>query len=146
MDTVDKFVQCINRGDTQGPFVLASDDCMVRFEDMTEMPWVAYIKASEEILASFPDFYFTVSKKVVSGNKISLVKCVVGGTHTGVPFGLSNTPSFPKIKSTGIVVRNDPETFEFTVEGGKIAAFRIIACGEKTGPHGFCNQVAGLVF
>ena len=83
---------------------------------------------------------------MVSGNTISLVDCVVGGTHTGVPYGLSNTPGIPKIKATGIVVLNDPETLEFTVDGGKITAFRIIACGEKTGPHGFYNQVAGLVF
>jgi ketosteroid isomerase-like protein len=83
MDTVDKFLQCIKRGDTQGPFALASDDCMVRFENDMEMPWEAYVKANEEVKASFPDFSISVSKKVVSGNKISLVGCVVSGTHTG---------------------------------------------------------------
>jgi hypothetical protein len=146
MDTVDKLVQCINRGDTQGMLTLASDDCMVSFEAMTEMPWVAYVKAYEDVRASFPDFSMSVFEKVVSGNKISLVDCVFAGTHTGAPFGLWNTPRFPKIKSTGIAVRNDPEILEFTIECGKITAFRLIACGENSGPPGFYNQVAGLVF
>jgi hypothetical protein len=74
------------------------------------------------------------------------VGSVVGGTHTGVPYGLSKTPGFPKIKATGIQVLNDPKTLEYTIEGGKITAFKIFAGGEKTGPPGFYNQVAGLAF
>jgi hypothetical protein len=140
------FVLYINRGDTQDQLALASDDCMVIFEDMPDKPWKTYVKANEDLTASFPDFNISGFEKVVSGNKISLVGCVVGGTHTGVPYGLSDTPGCPKVKATGIAALNDPETLEFTIEGGKITAFRAIAFGEKTGPPGFYNQVAGLVF
>jgi hypothetical protein len=146
MDAVDKLVQCINKGDTQGQLDLASDDCMVSFEDMEDMPWAKYVKVNEDLTASFPDFSISGFKKVVSGNKISLVGCVVGGTHTGVPYGLKEVPGCPKIKAKGITAYNDPETVEATVEGGKITAFRIIAFGENSGPHGFYNKVAGLVF
>jgi hypothetical protein len=145
MDVVDKLVQCINSGDVQGLSALASDDCMVSFEDMPDIPWAAYIKSYEDLTASFPDFSISGFKKVVSGNKISLVGSVVAGTHTGAPYGLSSTPGFPKIKAAGIAVLNDPETLEYIVEGGKITAFNILAGGEKTGPSGFYNQVAGLV-
>lgn len=145
MDVVDKLVQCINSGDVQGLSALASDDCMVSFEDMPDIPWAAYIKSYEDLMASFPDFSISGFKKVVSGNKTSLVGSVVAGTHTGAPYGLSSTPGFPKIKAAGIAVLNDPETLEYIVEGGKITAFNILAGGEKTGPSGFYNQVAGLV-
>jgi ketosteroid isomerase-like protein len=146
MDVVDEVVQCINRGDVEGQLALGSDDCTARFEDMPDMPWAAYVKANADLSASFPDFSISGFKKVVSGNKISLVDCVVAGTHTGVPFGLPNTPGCPKIKATDITALNDPETLEFTIEDGKITSFRAIAFGEKTGPPGFYNQVAGLVF
>jgi hypothetical protein len=146
MDAVDKLVECLNSGDIQGVSALAEDDCMVSFEDMPDIPWAAYIKSIEELMASFPDFSISGFKKVVSGNKISLVGSVVGGTHTGVPYGLASTPGFPKVKAAGIVVLNDPETLEYIVEGGKITAFKIHAGGEKTGLPGFYNQVAGLVF
>jgi hypothetical protein len=146
MNAVDQLVHCINTGDTQGQLDLASDDCMVSFEDMTDMPWATYVKANEEITASFPDFSISGFKRMVSGNKVSLVGCVVGGTHTGVPYGIKDVPGCPTIKAIGIVVLNDPETLEGTSEGGKITALRIIAYGEKTGPPGFYNQVAGLVF
>jgi hypothetical protein len=63
-----------------------------------------------------------------------------------VPFGLPNTPGCPKIKATGIFCSNDLENLEFIIEDGKITSFRAIAFGEKTGPPGFYNQVAGLVF
>lgn len=145
-DIIDELILCINRGDVPGQLALASDNCMARFEDMPDMPWSAYVGANADLTASFPDFSISGFKTVVSGNKVSLVDCVVGGTHTGVPFGLPNTPGFPKIKATGIAVLNDPETIELTIEGGKIIFFRAIAFGEKTGPSGFYNQVAGLVF
>jgi hypothetical protein len=74
------------------------------------------------------------------------VGSVIAGTHTGAPYGLASTPGFPKIKAAGIEVLNDPETLEYIVEGGKITAFKIYADGEKTGPPGFYNQIAGLVF
>lgn len=144
MDIVDELVQCINRGDVKGQLALASDDCTVHFEDMPAMPWAAYVEANAEVTASFPDFSVSGFKKVVSGNKISLVDCVVSGTHTGVPFGLPNTPGCPKITATGIAALNDPETVELTIEGGKITSVRSIPSGEKTGPPGFYNQVAGL--
>jgi hypothetical protein len=131
----------------KGQLALASDDCMVSFEEMADMPWATYVKAIQELTASFPDFSISGFKKQgSSGGKISLVDCAVGGTHTGVPFGLAGVASCPKIKATGIEVLNDPETIECTVEGGKITADRIIAFGEKTGICGFYNQVAGLVF
>jgi hypothetical protein len=119
---------------------------MVSFEDMTVMPWAVNVKIIEDVVASFPDFCISGFKKVVYRHKISLVDCVVAGTHTGVPYGLPNTPGCPKIKATGIAVENDPETFELTIDGGKITVFKIIACGEKSGPPGLYNQIAGLVF
>jgi hypothetical protein len=146
MDIVDELIECVNRGDVQGQLALASDDCMACFEDMPDMPWASYVQVNADLIASFPDFSISGFKKEVSGNKVSLVDCVVGGTHTGVPYGLSDTPSFPKIKATGMPAYNDPETLEFTIEGGKITSFRAIAFGEKTGPPGFYNQVAGLIF
>jgi hypothetical protein len=119
---------------------------MVSFEEMVDMPWATYVKINEDLRTSFPDFSISGFKKVLSSDKISLVDCVAGGTHTGVPFGLAGVASCPKIKATGIAVLNDPETIECTVEGGKITTVRIIALGEKTGPPGFYNQVAGLAF
>jgi hypothetical protein len=145
-DIADTLVQCINRGDIEGLTALASNDCTVSFEDMTVLPWEAYVKACEELYASFPDLSMSGFKKVVYRNKISLVDCVISGTHTGAPYGLPNTPGFPKIKATGIAVENDPETFELTIEGGKMTTFKIIASGEKSGLPGLYNQVAGLVF
>jgi hypothetical protein len=144
-DTADKLVKCINMGDVNGLSALASKDCMVSFEDMTVIPWAVYVKVIEAVVASFPDFSISGFKKVVSGNKISLVDCVVGGTHTGAPYGLPNTPGCPTVKAAGVAVLNDPETLELTMEGGKITSFQIIAGGEKSGPPGLYNQVAGLV-
>jgi hypothetical protein len=148
MDTADKLIQCVNRGDGPGQLALATDDCMVHFEYMAEMPWRAYVKANEEIKASFPDFSISVplKKEVFSGNKIRLSEVFVSGKHTGVAYGLANTPNFPRIEPTGMAVRNDPETFEFTIEAGKITAFKIFALGAKSGPPGLYDQVAGLVF
>jgi hypothetical protein len=83
MDVVDELVKCVNSGDVQGQLALASDDCTAFFEDMPGMPWAAYVKANADLTASFPDFSISGFKKVVSGNKISLVGCVVAGTHTG---------------------------------------------------------------
>jgi hypothetical protein len=56
MDIVDKLVQSINKGDIQGLSVLASDDCMVSFEDMPDIPWAEYVEAYKDLMASFPDF------------------------------------------------------------------------------------------
>jgi hypothetical protein len=61
------------------------------------------------------------------------------------PLRPPDTPGFPKIKATGIEVLNDPETFELTIEGGKLTTFKVLASGEKTGLPGLYNQV-GLVF
>jgi hypothetical protein len=145
-DNADKFILCTNSGDIKGLSALFSNDCMVSFEDMTVMPCAVYLKAIEDLMASFPDFSISGFKKVVSGNKISIADCVVGGTHTGAPYGLPNMPGFPNIKAAGVAVQNDPETLELTIEGGKITTLRIIACGEKSGLPGLYNQVAGLVF
>jgi hypothetical protein len=62
---------------------------------------VQYAKDYKDI-ASSPYFSISDFEKVVSGNKISLVGSVVGGTHTGVPcYSLSNTLSMiPRPSST----------------------------------------------
>jgi hypothetical protein len=146
MDIADTLVQCLNRGDKEGLIALASSDCTVSFEDMTVMPWALFVEACGDVFASFPDFSMSGFKKMVSGNKIRLVDSVVSGTHTGAPYGLPGAPGFPKIEATGIVALNDPETFEMTIEGGKMTTLEIIASGEKSGLPGLYNQVAGLVF
>jgi hypothetical protein len=72
---------------------------------------------------------------VVDRNKINFaVDCSVAVECTLAPlYGPPDTPGFPKIKATGIEVLNDPETFELTIEGGKLTTFKVLASGEKTG-------------
>jgi len=143
-DPVDQLVLAIAKCDLKQQLGVATDDCVVKFEDMPPMPWKKYVEMNGTVSKSFPDFNLSGFKKSLKGDRVTLVDSVASGTFTGEPYGLFGAPNMPLIKATGMKVANSPETLEFLLEGDKIKQMRILAAGEYTGPQGLCSQVSGF--
>lgn len=111
----------------------------------TIMSMKDFIESNHHVAASFPDLAFEYRKiEVIEGRKVVVSGFRGSGTHTGRPYGFA---PFPEVPTSGIAVKNDPETFVFELnEKCEVRKLRIEATGEMSGPPGFYKQIGGFPF
>lgn len=133
-----------NSCDVAGLAAVLAPDCVFIFgeEGQEKMGKDEYMKMYKNLVAAFPDIHFAWSETNVLNDGTVTSKVVVTGTHTGGPFGFG---PFPPIAGNGIKCQNDPENFEWIVEGDKVKTARVIPTkgSFKSGPPGFYLQIGG---
>ena len=151
VEVVERFIDCFNKHDSDGVTQYCNLAGLAKFKHI-DMSLSMYRNEIGTIIKSFPDCTFVAETGVelCAGNThsggqynkamVKIARLVIGGTHTGEPFGLG---SYPAIPTTSIRAELDPEFVLFKVVDGLIEEIHVTPMGPSTGVSGMYQKVGG---